>query len=163
MKFVLSIIGALILAASSWPAPRQDKDKPQPALVKISGSFDSLAVAWNKKGENGKVTEEAVSLLVTGLADDVKVNVHAPRLIGGDELTNLVKGGLDNGVVAEGTLKADGKTLVLAARVVRVRDDGKDKDLAKGTAIVEGEVVKGKFKYGKDEESEPVNKLPFPQ
>jgi hypothetical protein len=56
--------------------------------------------------------------------------------------------------VAEGALKLEDGKLVLTAKEVRIRDDaGKDKEFAKGTAIVEGKAIHGKFEYSKGEES----------
>ena len=81
------------------------------------------------------------------------MQIQASRQIPGSALPDLLKRWLEKGVVAEGMLTVDGKKLVLSGEP-HVRDDAdKDKDLAKGGALVEGEAVLGKYRVGKNEKS----------
>jgi hypothetical protein len=130
MKRCCALTAILFVSLPLSGAEKEEKKKDPPvAKVTTSGKMKTLNQIHT---ENENTT--AITLLEN--PEDLQIVLH-----GSLSRTEILKVARD-GVTAEGIIRPEGKKVVLEGSV-RGRDEKeKDKNLAKGQAIVEGELMK---------------------
>jgi hypothetical protein len=136
-----------VLLAGVAPADEKKEKPPAPARISVRGEVVQFQIVQVAQGEGAQVrmvnTAEA-TLKVEGLGT-LRVNTLKTGLSVKEATEKVLEGvkGKD-GLVAEGTLRLDGKQLVLDADKVRAGDAQKDRALPLGGVVVEGQAVCGK-------------------
>jgi hypothetical protein len=137
MKQTLALWTILIVGLSLSGAEKEKEQKDaQAAKVTVSGGLGSFTQVAMQELKDGKL--QSYNATVVKLKELEKLRIAVRGSLQGDEIVKLLPG-----VTGEGTIRPDGKEMVLDG-TVRGRDEKeKDKNLAKGQALVEGELVKG--------------------
>ena len=133
-----SALLTLLVVGLSLNGAEKEKEKKDPPVAKVtvSGGLGSFSQVTMQELKDGKL--QSYNATVVKLTELGNLRIAVRGSLAGDEIVKLLPG-----VTGEGAARPDGKELVLEG-AVRGRDEKeRDKNLAKGQAIVEGELVKG--------------------
>jgi hypothetical protein len=136
MKRIAALLTLLVIGLPLNGADKETEKKDPPAArVTISGELGMFAQVSRSELKDGKViTYDATDIT---LADVPGFRIALRKTLLRSELVKIVPG-----MTAEGNIRPEDKEIVMDG-TVRGRDEKeKDKNLAKGQAIVEGELVK---------------------